>query len=111
MSRAEARISTVFISWNKPCTFFGRLAEKVLRDHGRVELYALEAAIVNAIDTATYVERKLVGKIEKVRTDQVLGQDGAPRCRVKIVLHRTKAFVEFLERRRDEQASGKEDET
>lgn len=90
------------VSVSKTARAYFNLARKALEAHRRVELSALEAAVVIAIDASFLLTRAKMGTVERVSTafiqvpsHQPGGYGHLRKARIQIVLRRTRTYIRF----------------
>ena len=88
------------VSVSKSARSYFNIARKALETHRRVELSALEAAVVIAVDASFLLTRAKMGAVERVNTAFVQVPSHQPghhghlrKARIQIVLARTREFV------------------
>lgn len=88
------------VSVSKSARSYFNIARKALETHRRVELSALEAAVVIAVDASFLLSRAKMGVVERVNTAFVQVPSHQPghhghlrKARIQIVLARTREFL------------------
>lgn len=86
------------VSVSKTARAYFNIARKALETHRRVELSALEAAVVIAVDASFLLTRAKMGTVERVNTAFVQVPSNQPgyhghmrKARIQIVLRKTRA--------------------
>jgi hypothetical protein len=84
------------VSVSKTARAYFNIARKALETHRRVELSALEAAVVIAVDASFLLTRAKMGTVERVNTAFVQvpshqhGYGHLRKARIQIVIHKTR---------------------
>ncbi len=98
--QGQAEIRFVPVSVSKTARAYFNICRKALETHRRVELSALEAAVVIAVDASFLLTRAKMGTIERVNSAFVQVPSHRPaqgyshlrKARIQIVLRRTREF-------------------